>query len=334
MALAGFLGWAVGDLLGIGEKFTAISAIIVAQAPSIGKSLIRTRRRLLGSIVGVAFGGLALALVGSGPWQMFLAIFVSYVVAGLVGLADGARVAALGALAVVIAPIGGPLHSAVFRFLDIAVGAVIALAVTLVVYPRRAEADVVSGFAEIPDRLSRKLRPVVEAGCGKQASERAEGLKAEISELRERIIELAPLIRQSEHEPGARHRRPALVAEGLQRLLAASEAVAQELTLIRDEAPEPFSLASAELGAAICDQLEAASVAIADGHALPPFPSASPLSLALYGATEAIAENPDGLDDTRQALRLIALSAELRRLAHLVEAMEGLSVEVVDDGLA
>lgn len=328
VALAGFLGWVAGDLLGIGEKFTAISAVIISQAPSLGKSLIRTRRRIVGTIVGVIFGGIALWLIGSGPWQMLLAIFVAYLVAGLAGLGEGARVAALGALAVVIAPLGGPVQTGVIRFLDIAVGALIALVVTVVVYPQRAEEGVVKGFAEILDRLSRALRPVLEPGIGVQAARRAGTLDAELSELQDRVVALQPLIRQSEHEPGARHRHPAVVGEALTRLLAGSSAVATELARLRVDAPEGFSEAGAALGSKICDQLEAASSAIAAGRPVPAFEDAGDLPLALYGETERLVKTPGIGLDTRDKLRLVALSAELRSLAHMVAALEGISIEV------
>lgn len=334
VALAGFLGWLAGDLLGIGEKFTAISAVIVSQAPSIGKSVVRTRRRVLGTVVGVIFGGLALWLIGSGPWQMFVAIFVAYAIAGLVGLGEGARVAALGALAVVIAPIGGPLHSAVLRFLDISIGAVIALAVTLLVYPRWAERQVVGGFAEIPERLSAALRPFLSVNCGLEAARRATGFQEEVSELRQRLIELTPLINQSKHEPGAKHRRPAVVAEALQRLLAASETVARELSRLDADAPPAMARACATLGTAVCDQLDTVSAAISAEEPIPAFPDSGPLAHDLYEQTEMLVAGSDATANLREELRLVAYSAELRRLAHLVDAMQGLAVEAGADEAA
>ena len=133
VALSGLIAYQVGELLDIGFKFIAISAVIVSQAPSLGRSLIKIRKRTLGTLVGVLAGALVLWLLGTGPAEVFIAIFIGYTIAALMGLGDASRIAGLGALAVVLAPAGGPLESAGILFLDFILGAVIGLIVMLII---------------------------------------------------------------------------------------------------------------------------------------------------------------------------------------------------------
>ncbi len=324
VALSGLIAYEVGGLLGIGNKFIAISAVIVSQAPSLGRSLIKIRKRTLGTLVGVLAGALILWLLGSGPLEIFIAIAIGYIVAALLGLGDASRIAALGALAVVMAPVGGPLISAGIRFLDIFLGALIGLVVMLIIYPDRASPKVLAGLAAIPEKLADLLTGLSASDWTSETGADSAAAMERISELRNEIGNLRPLINEAGHEPGSRDHHPALVASVLQHMLGAADAVFEERGRIRTEPPKAFAAAAQRLASRTAEQLAAAAPAIRSLQPIGEFPDQSALCHALLQETEHLITDESA--DSRRLIRLVGYSTELRRLAHFTASLEGLTV--------
>jgi len=324
VALSGLIAYEVGNLLGIGNKFIAISAVIVSQAPSLGRSLIKFRKRTIGTLVGVLAGALILWLFGTGAAQIFVAILFGYTVAALMGLGDASRIAALGALAVVLAPAGGPLLSAGVRFLDIFLGAVIGLIVMLIVYPDRASPKVLVGLAAVPEELAKLLSDLSGSDWTSETATKAAEAQKNIRQLQGDLGNLRPLIQEAGHEPSSRHQHPQMVASILLHMLGAADSVFEELRRLRALPPVAFAEAAQRVASRTSEQLAAAAIAIRATEPVGEFPDQSEICHALLQETEELINNPPA--DSHEMIRLVGYSTELRRLAHLTESLEGLTV--------
>ena len=324
VALSGLIAYQVGELLDIGFKFIAISAVIVSQAPSLGRSLIKIRKRTLGTFVGVLAGALVLWLLGTGPAEIFIAIFLGYTVAGLMGLGDASRIAALGALAVVIAPAGGPLESAGIRFLDISLGAVIGLIVMLIIYPDRAGPKVLVGLAAVPEELAKLLSGLAASDWTSETATKAAEAQKSIRQLQADLGELRPLIKEAGHEPSSRHQHPAIVAATMMHMLGAADSVIEERRRLRSLPPVAFREAAQRVALRTSEQLAAAAIAIRTTEPVGEFPDQSEICHALLHETEELINNPPA--DSHEMIRLVSYSTELRRLAQFTDSLEGLTV--------
>jgi len=108
ITVAGLLTFAVGYLIGLSQVYWAVlTAIIVTQA-SVGGSLKATTDRLIGTIVGAAWGVAAtVAVPHPDALSTAGALAVAIVpLAGLVALRPGYRVAPVTAAIVLLGPAG------------------------------------------------------------------------------------------------------------------------------------------------------------------------------------------------------------------------------------
>ena len=142
ITVAGLLTFAVGYLIGLSQVYWAVlTAIIVTQA-SVGGSLKATTDRLIGTIVGAAWGVAAtVAVPHPDALSTAGALAVAIVpLAGLVALRPGYRVAPVTAAIVLLGPAGasGVVEAALDRVIEIAIGCVVALTVVLAIMPARA----------------------------------------------------------------------------------------------------------------------------------------------------------------------------------------------------
>ncbi|HEX6772001.1 MAG TPA: FUSC family protein [Acidobacteriaceae bacterium] len=137
-ALAAVLCLWLGQLLHLTHSYwAAISAIVVMGSDS-AVTLTSARDRLIGTGIG--------ALVGWGTFYVWHGHYVMYGVAVLVcllacSLLEFEKAGRLAAVAVTIIVLihyeGGPGPTAVSRFLEVSLGILVALAVTVLVFPRR-----------------------------------------------------------------------------------------------------------------------------------------------------------------------------------------------------
>jgi uncharacterized membrane protein YgaE (UPF0421/DUF939 family) len=133
--LAAGLAWFVAhDLIGSVNPFFAPIAAVITLAVSVGQRLRRTAELVGGVAIGIGVGDLLIHLIGSGPWQIGLVVFLAIVVAVAVGGGSAlvVQAASSAVLVATLTPSGGLPYS---RFVDALVGGLVGLTVMAVLLP-------------------------------------------------------------------------------------------------------------------------------------------------------------------------------------------------------
>jgi uncharacterized membrane protein YccC len=139
--VAACLAYAAADLLALPQGFWAVmTAILVTQA-NVGASLGLAVDRLLGSLLGVLVGGgVALLLADSHALRYAGLAATILVLAFFAAQRPALRIACVTAAIVILGDprLGTPVQSAGFRMIEVAIGAVVSILTTLVLFPSRA----------------------------------------------------------------------------------------------------------------------------------------------------------------------------------------------------
>ena len=164
--IAASLAHFVAVVLGLAQGYwVVITAVIVMQA-SLGGSLKAAADRMAGTLVGAAYGAVVAVSV---PHQSGIALSLAIVAAVLPmallsAINASFRVAPITAL-IVLVPVGAagsPLHYALERVLEIAIGNLIGVAVAMAVFPARAHNLVTRAAAKIVDLNADLLVALIE----------------------------------------------------------------------------------------------------------------------------------------------------------------------------
>jgi len=250
--LAALISYLVAGAMQLPQAFWAVmTAIIVVQA-SVGAALGQALDRLVGTILGAAVGALLVTLMPANRAILLaLAVFIlSYVAA----MRPSLRLATVTAAIVILSDplMGSPFAAAVDRVAEISLGAAIAVAVTLLVFPARAGSALAGQVAKTMPLLAEHFQSTIEAVRGKPLP---------VDEFRQRNAEIRATVRLGDALADAsraelagrlsRHADPAAVLQAVRRLwhtlLSAARAsrVALPANLI-----EPLNPALSNFGAA------------------------------------------------------------------------------------
>lgn len=147
-ALAATLCWWIALSLGLHDGYWgAISAIIVLQS-NFGATIGASRDRVLGTAIGAIFG-FAFSFVGTLPWNYILAVLLTVILCGLLGLRNSARLAAVTLSIVMLVQKTGPHYLlALHRVGEVLLGIVVAILVATLVFPDRARLRLRDGLAQ------------------------------------------------------------------------------------------------------------------------------------------------------------------------------------------
>jgi uncharacterized membrane protein YccC len=117
--------------------WAAITAIVVMQS-EVGATFIASRDRLVGTAIGAVTSALFLAFVGNTlPW-FAVAVVVTILICQWAGLDQSYRLAGVTVAIIMVIPhTGPPWRVAMHRFIEVALGIVIAIGVTAIPLPRR-----------------------------------------------------------------------------------------------------------------------------------------------------------------------------------------------------
>jgi uncharacterized membrane protein YccC len=127
----------LGHLFGLTHSYwAAVSAIVVMGSESV--SLVACRDRLIGTAIGAVLGW-ATFYVWHGYYLLYgLAVMLCLLACSMLKFEKAGRLAGVAlTIVVLIKWDGGPGRAAVARFLEVGLGIVVALAVTLLVFPER-----------------------------------------------------------------------------------------------------------------------------------------------------------------------------------------------------
>jgi len=160
VTVAALVSFVLGKSLNIpfGGLWAALTAVVVTQV-SVGGSLKATIEYLTGTLGGAVYAGAIVALVPHAN-EVSLLIALAIAVAPLALLAainPNFRVGPMTAVFVVVGSSvthAGPVESAVYRVLEVAIGGVTGLAVSLLVFPARAHILAIEGAARMLDLMA------------------------------------------------------------------------------------------------------------------------------------------------------------------------------------
>lgn len=139
--LAAVLCLWLGNLFGLTHSYwaaiSAISAIVVMGSES-AVSLVACRDRLIGTAIGAVLGW-ATFHVWHGHYLLYgLSVMLCLLACSTLKFEKAGRLAGVALTIIVLIKIdAGPAQAALARFLEVSLGIVIALAVTLLVFPER-----------------------------------------------------------------------------------------------------------------------------------------------------------------------------------------------------
>jgi uncharacterized membrane protein YccC len=143
VAVAGVLAFALAQFLDLAQGYWAVLTAVIVMQASVGGSLKATLDRLTGTLGGAVYGAVIATLVPrGGALSLGLALALSLAPLALVAALDARfRVAPITAVIVLLSPTGqavSPIAFTIDRVLEIGLGSVVALAVSLLVLPARA----------------------------------------------------------------------------------------------------------------------------------------------------------------------------------------------------
>jgi uncharacterized membrane protein YgaE (UPF0421/DUF939 family) len=136
--LAAVLSYYLASFMNLPESYwAAISAIIVMYS-DVGKTVKASGYRLIGTAIGVTIGAASAALFGVHLWSFGLAVTLTVLICAFLGFEDAARLSGVAvAIVMLVGRPGRPWIAAIHRFLEVSFGIVIAVLVSMVIWPSR-----------------------------------------------------------------------------------------------------------------------------------------------------------------------------------------------------
>ena len=178
--------------------WAAISAMIVLQS-SVGATVNASLNRFAGTAIGAGLGGLFVKLWGSNMWAFGAAATVTVWICASLGLRDSYRLAsATVAIVMLTSRAGSPWTVALHRFLEVALGILVALLITLLMWPSRARSELRRAMAETLRCLEALYQAVVQRYCTG-----ADPALGELTcQVNEALQHYDDLLKQAAYEPG------------------------------------------------------------------------------------------------------------------------------------
>jgi uncharacterized membrane protein YgaE (UPF0421/DUF939 family) len=136
--IAAVLSFYLARFLNLPESYwAAISAIIVMYS-EVSRTVKASGYRLVGTAIGVSVGGAFAAMFGQRLWAFGAAVTLTVLICALLGLAEAARLAGVAvAIVMLVGHPGRPWVAALHRFLEVSFGIVIAVVVSVLIWPSR-----------------------------------------------------------------------------------------------------------------------------------------------------------------------------------------------------
>jgi uncharacterized membrane protein YccC len=222
-AIAGIVSLYLTKLFHLPEGYWApITALIVMQS-NVGATLNASRTRLAGTAVGAVVGGLCAALFGMSTLGFALAVAIAFFVCDLLHLADSQRLATVTvAIIMLIGHTNSAWVIALHRFSEVALGILIALLVSLTLWPNHARRSVRQGLADTLLKFGPLYRSVMRAYRGEGPTS-VETLMSEVSAQIRKNNDLLQYALQEAFGPLKEREALALLAQQVERIFNALE---------------------------------------------------------------------------------------------------------------
>ncbi len=237
-AIAGVISLLITDLFHLQEGYwAAITALIVMQS-NVGATLTASRTRLAGTAVGAVVGGLFVALWGTSVIGFALAVTIAFVSCDLLRLADSQRLATVTvAIIMLISRTSAAWVIAVHRFAEVALGILIALLVSLTLWPNHARRAVRRGLAAALSKIRTYYDALAQSYRG-QPADSIDTLNAQVSEALGSNAALLQNALQEAFGPLKERESLALLASQVERIFHAVESLE---FAVRDSASDTYS---------------------------------------------------------------------------------------------
>jgi len=325
-AVAGVISLYVINLFHLPQGYwAAISALIVMQS-NVGATLTASRTRLAGTAVGAVVAGLFVSMWRANTLGFAVAVAIAFFVCGLLNLADSQRLATVTVAIIMLAGLtGSGWVIALHRFTEVALGILIALLVSLTLWPNHARSSVRQGLAATLTKLRTLYQALTQSYRG-APTDSIETLKAQVSEaLRTNAVLLQNALQEA-FGPMKERESLALLANHVERIFRCIETL--EFAVRDNEADtyfRKFEGGRDHLEAVISQSLDSLAKSIREGKPdaeWPDLPAAvSSLEAQAARAREAGAGQGHSLDEI---LRFYSLLISSRNLAQELELAHSL----------
>lgn len=318
-AFATMAAYSLISLFALPQGFWVImTAILVVQA-NVGASLGLAVERLLATVLGAVVGVGAIAALDYGPSFTFVSLFLSVVGLTYISARPAFRLAPVTAAIVILGSPGKDtvLFAAIYRVLEIGLGAIIGVLTSLFLFPQRSAEALAGHVAGMAGLLSEGFSHSIRAGLGEAPERSDDEVVAYGAKVREGLRAAEALTISAQRELAgylASHADPASLLRSLRRVWNTEVMV---LRAARSPLPgqvERLSPALHEVGAAI-DAYFADLAEISDGG---PIPVADGVADAVNTLNDAVMEARQGgyFRDlsTDDVARLFALTFALEQL--------------------
>ncbi|MGP0076393.1 MAG: FUSC family protein [Bryobacteraceae bacterium] len=281
-AIAGVISLYVTYLFHLPQGYwAAISALIVMQS-NVGATLSASRTRLAGTAVGALVGGLFVGFFGTNILGFALAVAIAFFVCDSLRLAESQRLATVTVAIIMLIPSTSLAWViALHRFAEVALGILVALLVSLILWPNHARRIVRQGLAGTLSKLAALYRAVMRNYRLEEAAS-MEGLKSDVSAAIQKNSGLLQNALQEAFGPLKERERLALLAHQVERIFGAVESV--ELA-VRDSSSDTyarnFQTGLEQLEDGVSMALETMAKSIAAGRLYPEWPNLPAMIAAL-----------------------------------------------------
>jgi uncharacterized membrane protein YccC len=261
--------------------WAAITALIVMQS-NVGATVAASRTRLAGTAVGAVVGGVFVALFGTSTMAFALAVAIAYIACDSLRLADSQRLATVTvAIIMLISSTDSAWAVALHRFTEVALGILIALVVSLTLWPNHARRTVRRGLADTLAKLAALYQALMRSYCGEPDAS-IEKLRADVSAA---IHKNGDLLQNALQEAfGALREREALALQ-VHQVARIFHAVETLEFASRDSSPDTyfrsFQAGLEHLEGGIAAALETLAKSIGEGKLYPGWPDLSAMIVSL-----------------------------------------------------
>jgi uncharacterized membrane protein YccC len=181
--IAGMASIALADFLRLHEGYwAAISAVIVMQS-NIGAAIGAAWSRLAGTAIGAFAGALFVVVWGINAPSFGVAVTLAVLACAFLGLLDSYRLA--GATVAIVMLSGShdiPWIVALNRFFEVSLGIIIALLVTVFIWPARARKNLLNGIVDAVSGINDLYRAIIGRYRG-EADAPVEELRSQVARI-------------------------------------------------------------------------------------------------------------------------------------------------------
>jgi uncharacterized membrane protein YccC len=278
-AIAGVISLYLTNLFHLPQGYwAAITALIVMQS-NVGATLSASRTRLAGTAIGAIVGGFFMAMFGMNVMGFALAVTIAFFVCDVLHLAESQRLATVTvAIIMLIGQTASAWVIALHRFTEVALGILIALLVSLTLWPNHARRSVRQGLADTLLKLSALYRAVMRSYRCQPAPaveelKSIETLRSDVSSAIHKNADLLQFALQEAFGPMKERESLALLVDQVRRIFHAVEIL---VFAVRDCSSDTyfrnFESGLEQLEDGVCAALETLSKTIAAGKLWPEWP--------------------------------------------------------------